>query len=146
MVKSKPPYPDKLYNKVNQRFISENKEINPSKRSNFLSMLILVTDDGIGDRNSALSSNLKIGLIHALAEKEPYPSVIVFMNKGVFLTLENAACIEDLRKLESKGVLLLSNCSCLDYYKVMDKLAVGGVTNMYHIAELIKLSKNTVTL
>jgi len=39
--------------------------------------------------------------------------------------------------LESKGVEVLSCGTCLDYYKLTDKLGVGSVTNMYTIAEIM---------
>jgi selenium metabolism protein YedF len=118
----------------------------PAKHASHLDMLLIIKDDGIGSTGSALSSTLMLNFLKSTAEKEPYPKIILFLNRGVFLTLDNSYCLSILRELEAKGVLILSNCTCLDYHKVMDKLAVGGVTNMYNIVELMKLSKNTITL
>jgi selenium metabolism protein YedF len=109
-------------------------------------MLVIVKEDGIGASGTALSSTLMLNFLKSMVEKEPYPKVIIFLNRGILLTLESSYCLSELRELEAKGVLILSNCTCLDYHKVMDKLAVGGVTNMYNIVELMKLSKNTITL
>ncbi|MCK8060873.1 MULTISPECIES: sulfurtransferase-like selenium metabolism protein YedF [unclassified Fusibacter] len=125
---------------------SELNEVFPSKQASHLDMLLIVKDDGIGTTGAALSGTLVINFFKSLAEKEPYPKVIIFMNRGILLTIEDSSCLSSLRELESKGVLILSNFTCLDYHKVMDKLAVGGVTNMYNIVELMKLSKNTITL
>ena len=41
--------------------------------------------------------------------------------------------------MEAQGVEILTCGTCLDFYGLKDKLAVGGVTNMYSIVE--KLSK-----
>ncbi len=134
------------YHKIQTKIIADLTEEQPLKRSDRLNMLVLVSDDGIGDKASLLSTGLMHNLLAGLAAKEPLPSALIFMNRGVFLTLETSQSLDVLRDLESKGVLILSNSSCLEYYKVMNKLAVGGVTNVYNIAELMKLTKNTITL
>ena len=43
--------------------------------------------------------------------------------------------MEDLKNLESQGVEIVTCGTCLDYYGMKDKLAVGTVTNMYDIVE-----------
>ncbi len=134
------------YHKIQTKIIADLTEAQPTPRSERLNTLVLVTDDGIGDRSSMLSTTLMHNLLAGLAAEEPYPSALVFINRGVFLTLASSQSLSILRELESKGVLILSNCSCLDYYKVMNQLAVGGVTNTYNIAELMKLTRNTITL
>ncbi len=127
-------------------FLTDMSEVQFSKHSSKLNMLVLVTDDGIGDKSSKIAGNLMQQLIKGLAAKEPFPNAIVFLNRAVFLTAQSSPLLSALRELESKGVLILSNCDCLEHYQLMEKLAVGGLTNSYHIAELIKLAKNTITL
>ena len=41
----------------------------------------------------------------------------------------------DLKNMEAQGVEILTCGTCLDYYNLKDKLAVGSVTNMYTIVE-----------
>ena len=43
--------------------------------------------------------------------------------------------LEDLKKLEEQGVEILTCGTCLNYYGLTEKLAVGAVTNMYTIVE-----------
>ena len=47
--------------------------------------------------------------------------------------------------MEAQGVEILTCGTCLDYYGLKDKLAVGNVTNMYTIVEKLnnadKISK-----
>ena len=43
--------------------------------------------------------------------------------------------MEDLKSLEAQGVEIMTCGTCLDYYGLKDKLAVGTVTNMYSIVE-----------
>ena len=43
--------------------------------------------------------------------------------------------LEDIKELSERGVEILTCGTCLDFYGIKEKLAVGGVTNMYSIAE-----------
>ena len=55
--------------------------------------------------------------------------------KGATLTTEGSDSLEDLKSLEAQGVEIMTCGTCLDYYGLKDKLAVGTVTNMYSIVE-----------
>ena len=50
-------------------------------------------------------------------------------------SFETDLMVEDLKLLESEGVTVLTCGTCLDFYGLKEKLAVGGVTNMYDIVE-----------
>ena len=43
--------------------------------------------------------------------------------------------IEALKNMEAQGVEIRTCGTCLNYYGLTDKLAVGSVTNMYDIVE-----------
>mgnify|MGYP001439145571 CR=1 FL=1 len=60
---------------------------------------------------------------------------MLFYNGGAKLTVEGSASLEDIRGLEAQGVEIMTCGTCLNYYGLTDKLAVGGVTNMYSIVE-----------
>ena len=75
------------------------------------------------------------GFIFALTQQEHLPSTILFYNGGARLTCEDSASLEDLKKLASLGVEILTCGTCLNYYGLTEKLQVGGVTNMYVIAQ-----------
>ena len=51
------------------------------------------------------------------------------------VTCEGSASLEDLQKLESLGVEILTCGTCLNHYGLTEQLRVGGVTNMYVIVE-----------
>ena len=84
--------------------------------------------------------------LKTLAEVCPLPETIVFLNSGVNLSVEGSEALGALRELEGMGVEILSCGTCLDYYKVKDKLAVGQVSNMYTIAEKMNNGENTIFL
>ena len=63
------------------------------------------------------------------------PKTVLFYNGGARLTVEGSASLEDLKNMEAQGVEILTCGTCLNHYGLTDKLAVGGVTNMYTIVE-----------
>ncbi len=70
-----------------------------------------------------------------MTQLEQLPKTMLFYNGGATLTTEGSDSLEDLKSLEAQGVEILTCGTCLDYYGLKDKLAVGGVTNMYSIVE-----------
>ena len=61
----------------------------------------------------------------------------LFYNGGAKLTVEGSESLEDLRNMEAQGVEILTCGTCLNFYGLAEKLAVGGVTNMYAIVEAL---------
>ena len=75
------------------------------------------------------------GFIYAVTQLDTLPKKMLFYNGGAKLTCEGSESLEDLKELKSRGVKILTCGTCLNYYELSDKLAVGEVTNMYDIAE-----------
>ena len=77
------------------------------------------------------------GFIFAVTQLDELPKTMLFYNGGATLTTEGSDSLEDLKSLEAQGVEILTCGTCLDYYGLKDKLAVGSVTNMYSIVETL---------
>ena len=89
----------------------------------------------MGEGDEVLGTLLMKGFIFALTQQDELPATILFYNGGAKLTCENAPTLEDVKSLEAQGVEILTCGTCLNHYGLADKLQVGGVTNMYVIAE-----------
>ncbi|MDO5688704.1 MAG: sulfurtransferase-like selenium metabolism protein YedF [Tissierellia bacterium] len=92
----------------------------------------------MGTGEEELGKVLMRSFMYTVSETEPYPETIVFFNSGVFLTTEGSDVLDDLEKLAGEGVEIISCGTCLDYYKLKDKLAIGEISNMYTIYEKLK--------
>ena len=111
---------------------------------NVSNTVVLVASDTLGRGEAELGSILIRGFLHTLNEVEPLPSTLVFINSGVKLVAEGSAVLDDLRALGDKGVEILACGTCLNYYALKGKMAVGQVSNMYTIAEtLLRADKVT---
>ena len=89
----------------------------------------------MGSGNDELGKVLMKGFIYAVSQLDQLPKTILFYNGGATITTEGSASLEDLKNMEAQGVEIMTCGTCLDYYNLKDKLAVGTVTNMYSIVE-----------
>ena len=98
-------------------------------------MLVVLSSNVMGIGDSKLGTSLMKAFVFALTKQDQLPDTILCYNTGAYLTCEGADTLEDLKLLESEGVTILTCGTCLDFYGLKEKLAVGGVTNMYDIVE-----------
>lgn len=105
----------------------------------------LITQDTLGHGSPELGAVLIKAFMTTLLEVKPLPTTILLLNAGVKLAVQGSPVLDQLTTLASRGVTILSCGTCLDYYQVKTKVAVGEITNMYTIIETITQNK-TVTL
>ena len=98
-------------------------------------VVVAINSERMGHGHDELGKVLMKGFIFALTQQDILPSAVLFYNGGANLTIEGSASLEDLKNLADQGVEILTCGTCLNYYNVSDKLAVGEVTNMYAIVE-----------
>lgn len=91
-----------------------------------------ITTSAIGQGSPDLGAVLMKSLMTTLAGERP-PRAMLFLNTGVQLAVEGSPVLEQLRKLAGAGTEILVCGTCLDYYRLREKLAVGTVSNMYEI-------------
>lgn len=97
--------------------------------------IVVLRSGKMGEGNDELGAVLMKGFIYALTELDNLPETILLYNGGAPLSCEGSDSLEDLKTLEAQGVEIMTCGTCLNYYGLSDKLAVGTVTNMYAIAE-----------
>ena len=97
--------------------------------------VVVVGADHMGEGEGELGKNLLKAFLYALSQQETLPRTILFYNGGAFLTCQGSLSLEDLKSMAERGVEILTCGTCLNFYSLTEKLAVGGVTNMYDIVE-----------
>ena len=114
----------------------------PDSRKN--GMVVVLSANVMGTGDEKLGKALMKAFIFAVTKQDALPETIVCYNTGAYLTCEDADTLEDLKSLEAEGVQILTCGTCLDFYGIKDKLAVGSVTNMYEIVETMEKAKTIV--
>ena len=106
--------------------------------------VVVIANDKMGEGSEELGKTLLKAFTFALTQQDNLPKTILFYNGGASLTCEGSPMLEDLKTLEAEGVEILTCGTCLNFYGLTEKLAVGGVTNMYVIAEKMLGAGNVV--
>ena len=107
-------------------------------------MLVVLSANVMGGGEEKLGKSLMKAFVFALTKQDQLPETILCYNTGAYLTCEGADTLEDLKRMEAEGVTVLTCGTCLDFYGIKDKLAVGSVTNMYDIVERMEKAKTVI--
>lgn len=109
-------------------------------------LVVMVSKDYMGEGSEELGRILMKGYLYTLTEIAPMPKAVIFINSGVKLACAGSESLTNLRKLEEKGVEILSCGTCLDYFNLKSMLMAGGISNMYSIVERLHKAKNTLQI
>lgn len=104
----------------------------------------VIGSDLLGKGSDDLGKILMKSFIYTLSETKPLPSFLIFLNSGVKLTTSDSEVLEELKKLENEKVNIVSCGTCLDFFEIKGKLAVGKISNMYDIVEILANSDNAI--
>ena len=107
-------------------------------------MLVVLSANTMGTGDAKLGTALMKAFVFALTKQDRLPETILCYNTGAYLTCEGADTLEDLKLLESEGVAIRTCGTCLDFYGLKEKLAVGSVTNMYDIVECMEHAQTVI--
>jgi intracellular sulfur oxidation DsrE/DsrF family protein len=97
------------------------------------STAIMVTANGMSNADPELSKILFSNYLKLIDEENLIPNAILFYGEGVKTVTENSPFLDALLNLEKKGVNLIACKTCLIFYNLIDKIAVGKVGTMNDI-------------
>ena len=108
-------------------------------------MVVRVANQFMGDGSEGLGRILMKAFLKTLSDITLKPDTVVFYNSGVYLTCEGSEHLEAIAALEKSGVKILSCGTCLDFFNMKEKLAIGAVTNMFEIIETLAMADRVVS-
>ncbi len=109
--------------------------------------VILIVSDILGrGKNTSLGSLLMQSFLHTVIGFSSRPEAIVLMDEGVKLVTEDSAAIGELRQLDKGGTEVIACGTCLSRLELVDKVAVGRVSNMYTITDLLLKARKVISL
>ena len=109
--------------------------------------VVLIASDILGrGGNTQLGALLMHSFLNTLGAFNSRPSSIIFMNEGVRLVTEDSVAVGELKQLEAQGVEVLACGTCLSRLNLADKLAVGRVSNMYDLADIMLRAGKVLSL
>ena len=117
-----------------------------SKESSFENTVILITREGMGSADTALQQKLLDTYLRLLVENDSLPGAICFYTDGVKLMIEGSPLLKRMSQIEQKGVRLIICSTCLDFFKITDKVRVGVVGGMPDIIEAQVMAGKVISL
>lgn len=106
----------------------------------------LITTDRIGRGDDELGRKLMASYLATLKEMGSDLWRVILLNAGVKLAIEGAEGLESLRELEESGVSILVCGTCLTFFDLMDKKAVGETTNMLDVVTSLQVAGKVISL
>ncbi len=108
--------------------------------------MFLISRSTLGQGDDQLGAILMKSFFVSLQELQPAPRAILLLNGGVQLAVDGSPVLAGLQELSRRGVNVLVCGTCLDFFQLKDKLAVGSVTNMYSILTELTAAGRAITL
>lgn len=108
--------------------------------------LYLIGSDEMGRGGRELGNALMKTFLYSLSESGQKDADMVFINSGVKLPSTGSPALESLKRLQEQGWRIQSCGICLDFYDLKEHLAIGEITNMYSIVELMQKAGKVVTV
>jgi len=106
--------------------------------------LYYIRSDSLGTDHE-IGSPLAQAFWNSFHERLEGSATFAFANRGVFLTLDDSPVLEGLRRLAERGCPIYACGSCLDFYKVRERLAVGEPGSIPLLQQLMCAASKVVT-
>ena len=85
-----------------------------------------------------IGKSLLAKFLGAALNLDEKPVKVICVNNAVHITTNRGhECFEAIKKLNEAGAEILSCGSCLESYKLVDKLAIGEISNAYEIMDVL---------
>jgi selenium metabolism protein YedF len=118
-----------------------------NRSSTGLNPVLFIGSDMVGrGENHELGRLLMQRFLHEVGGHGRKPDTVVLMNNGVKLVTRESAALPELQQLEAQGVDILACGTCLDRLQLLDRVAVGKVSNMPDITDTLLKSSNVISL
>ena len=108
--------------------------------------VVVLSADVMGRGEEELGRILMKAFLNTLSECDNPPWSLVLFNRGVLLSVEGADTVPALSALAERGTKILVCGTCLDYFGLKEKVAVGTVSNMFEILETMLVASNSISI
>ncbi len=117
------------------------------KKASTVGPVLLIGSDMVGrGENRELGKLLMQRFLHEAGGNSRKPEAVILMNSGVKLAVRESLAWPELLQLEAQGVAILACGTCLDRLHLKDRVAVGRISNMPEISDILLKSDNVISL
>ncbi|MFH1875240.1 MAG: DsrE family protein [Pseudomonadota bacterium] len=106
----------------------------------------IINNEFMGQGSPELGGQILASFFKKIATHAKNIEAIIFYNSGVKLVANDSPHLADLELVRSAGIDLLACGTCLNFYELSDKLAIGRPSNMQEICQMLIKADNVITL
>ena len=106
-------------------------------------LVYLFDSDFIGT-NRDLGKVLVNGFLNAIPSLPKRKSTIILISNGVKLATSGSYVLDTLKQFEQTGFSILICGTCLDFFKIREKVAAGTISNALEIMEALTTAAKVV--
>jgi len=128
---------------INKKAVDD-KYSQPELLATQTNQVVIISSDALGQGDNELGKYLMKSFIYALTQMDNLPNTLIFYNKGVLLCADNSEFLPDLKSLSDAGVSIQSCGLCVEYFGLEDRIAIGQITNMYSIIDLMQKASSVI--
>lgn len=100
-------------------------------------LFIVVSSDKLGEGEKDLGELLMGNFLKSVASESQLPTAVFLVNRGVFLATASSAAADFLSHLQEQEVSILLCQTCVEYYDIGKEVAVGEISGMSKLAEMV---------
>ena len=108
--------------------------------------VLVFTRNGLGEAPAELQQRLAGKFLSLIDNEATLPAKILFYTDGVKLACAGSPVIDQLRAYKPVVSRLILCSTCLDYYGLTDRVAVGIVGGMPDIIEAMHMANKVINL
>lgn len=107
---------------------------------------IIINSQGLGRGDDELGKTVMGSFLRKLWASTIKPDHIIFYNNAVYLLMQKSGVLDALDGLSKAGVDLVACGTCVKFFNLEGKMAVGRVSDMVEIVSLLIKSEKVVTV
>lgn len=107
---------------------------------------IIISNEVMGNGPDELGKTIMGSFLRKLCLEENKPETIVFYTAGVKLLADGSPVLDAIDALSKAGVDMIACGTCVNYYKLADKIQPEMISDMPTIISLLMISDSVVTI
>jgi selenium metabolism protein YedF len=107
---------------------------------------IVINSEFLGRGDDELGRQIMGSFLRKLSIEENKPKKIIFFNSGVKLLAKGSSVLDGIDLLKKAGIDMMACGTCVNYYKLEDKIESGLISDMRSIISTLMNSDDVITI
>jgi selenium metabolism protein YedF len=107
--------------------------------------IVLLSSTGLGSGDQTLGELIMANFLRLLPDQPNKPNKLICWNSSVKLLTTDSQVLAHLKKIEAAGIEIIACRTCIEYFSVEEKIAIGKISTMQIIQGLL-LENEVITV